>query len=182
MNPVAMTIINPLSEYWSSQGLNQPPPVFKSSTHLAECFQFGQAYDSVHRGMCADTLFSFNSLPNNNFLDWSKLKAFAGDKLKVLKISFFVFDRVENTMGKGENPDYQRFLLFWLPAFFSFSLTIFNPFSNKPWFLHVCSTSLLKTLWKKDKLLVRSNLSFSYSVFYPFGELSAIFIKSDIIV
>ena len=30
-------------------------------------------------------------------------------------------------------------------------------------------TSLLKTLWEKDKLLVTSNFSFSYSVFYLFG-------------
>ena len=43
-----------------------------------------------------------------------------------------------------------------------------NPFPNKPWFLHVCSTSLLKTLWEKEKFLVTSNFSFSNSVFYPF--------------
>ena len=49
-----------------------------------------------------------------------------------------------------------------------------NPFPNKPWFLRVCSTSLLKTLWEKEKLLVTSNFSFSQGVFYPFGELSAI--------
>ena len=41
----------------------------------------------------------------------------------------------------------------------------FNPFPNKPWFLHDCSTSLLKTLWEKEKLLVTSNFSFSHSVF-----------------
>ena len=29
-----------------------------------------------------------------------------------------------------------------------------NPFPNLPWFLPVCSTSLLKTLWEKEKLLV----------------------------
>ena len=33
----------------------------------------------------------------------------------------------------------------------------FNSFLNKPWFLHICSTSLLKTLWEKEKLLVTSN-------------------------
>ena len=59
-----------------------------------------------------------------------------------------------------------------------------NPFPNKPWFLHVCITSLLKTLWEKKKLLITSNFllitsnfSFSPSVFYPFTEHSAIFIK-----
>ena len=37
-----------------------------------------------------------------------------------------------------------------------------NPFPNKPWFLRVCSISLLKTLWEKEKLLVTSNFSFSH--------------------
>ena len=32
--------------------------------------------------------------------------------------------------------------------------------------LYVCSTSLLKTLWEKEKLLTTSNFSFSHSVFY----------------
>ena len=47
-------------------------------------------------------------------------------------------------------------------------------------FLCVCSTSLLKTLWEKEKLLVMSDFSFSYSVFYPSWEFSAIFIKFNI--
>ena len=61
-------------------------------------------------------------------------------------------------------------------------LTGINPFLNRPWFLRVCSTNLLKTLREKEKLLVTSNFSFSHSVFYPFGELSAIFIKFKIVV
>ena len=56
-----------------------------------------------------------------------------------------------------------------------------NPFPNKPWFLRVCSTSLFKTPWE-DKLLVTSNFPFSLSVFYPFEELSAIFIKFVFVV
>ena len=55
-------------------------------------------------------------------------------------------------------------------------------FPNKPLFLHVYSTSLLKTLWEKEKLLVTSNFSFSHSIFYPFGELSSTFIKFKIVV
>ena len=58
----------------------------------------------------------------------------------------------------------------------------FNPFPNKPWFLRVYSTNLLKTLWEKEKLLVTSNFSFFRSVFYPYYELSAIFIKFEIVV
>ena len=61
-------------------------------------------------------------------------------------------------------------------------LKTFKPFQNKPCFLHVCSTSLLKILWKKEKLLVTSNFSFSHSVFSPFEDLSSIFIKIEIIV
>ena len=55
-------------------------------------------------------------------------------------------------------------------------------FPNKPWFLCVCSTYLLKTLQENEKLLVMSNFSFSHSVFYAVGELCAIFIKFKIVV
>ena len=58
----------------------------------------------------------------------------------------------------------------------------FYPSPNKPWFLRVCSKGLLKTLWEKEKLLVTSNFSFSHSVFYPFGKLTAIFIKFEVVV
>ena len=64
----------------------------------------------------------------------------------------------------------------------SFGKGLINPFPNKPWFLRVCSTSLSKTLWEKEKLLVKSNFSFSHSVFDPFGELSTIIIKLKIVV
>ena len=57
-----------------------------------------------------------------------------------------------------------------------------NPFPNKPWFLRACSTSLLKTRWEKEKLLTTSNFSFSHSVFYLLWELSAFFIKFEIVV
>ena len=45
-------------------------------------------------------------------LDLTKLKAFADDKLKVAKMRISLFDRVENTVGKGENAGNQHFLLF----------------------------------------------------------------------
>ena len=46
--------------------------------------------------------------------------------------------------------------------------TMINPFPN--------STIFLKTLWEKKKLLV------THSVFYSFVEISAIFIKFEIVV
>ena len=53
-----------------------------------------------------------NSLPNNKFLDWSKLKGFADDKLNATKKLKFVLGRIENIVGKGEIAGYQHFLLF----------------------------------------------------------------------
>ena len=68
---------------------------------------------------------------------------------------------------------FSKLYYFWLPL---------NPFPNKPWFLYVCSTSHFKTLWEKEKLLITSNFSFSHIFFYPFGKLSAIFIKFKIAI
>ena len=42
-------------------------------------------------------------LPNDRILDWSKLKATADDKIKVLNMVICVFNVVENIVGKGEN-------------------------------------------------------------------------------
>ena len=53
-----------------------------------------------------------NSLPNDKFLDCSKLRVFADDKLNLAKKLKFGFGRVENIVGKGENAGYQHFLLF----------------------------------------------------------------------
>ena len=69
----------------------------------------------------------------------------------------------------------------WVPAL-SYVFYPFNRFPNKPWFLRVCGAKLLKTLWEKKKLLVTSNFFFSHSVFYPFIEISAIFIIFEIVV
>ena len=55
---------------------------------------------------------SFNRLPNSKFLDWSKLKLFTDDKINVTQNLKFVFRRVENSVGNGENAGYQHFLLF----------------------------------------------------------------------
>ena len=48
-----------------------------------------------------------------------------------------------------------------------------------PGFLPVCSTSLLKTLWEKEKLLMTSSFSFSHSVFYPFWRTFCHFHKTQ---
>ena len=59
------------------------------------------------------TSFQFiNSLPNDKILAMAKLRAFAGDKLSGSNFMIYVFDMVENIVGKGENAGYQHFLLF----------------------------------------------------------------------
>ena len=46
------------------------------------------------------------------FVDWTRLKAFAENKLNAGKIKISVFEREENIVGKGENAGHQHFLLF----------------------------------------------------------------------
>ena len=58
------------------------------------------------------TLPWVNPLPKNKILDMTKLKAFADEKLNIVKMMISLLDRVENTLGKGENAVYQHFLLF----------------------------------------------------------------------
>ena len=43
-----------------------------------------------------------------------------------------------------------------------------NPIPNKPWFLRVSNTNLLKTLWEMGRLLVTTSFSLIHSVLYPF--------------
>ena len=51
------------------------------------------------------SLWSFTLIPfpNNRIIDWSKLKAFADDKLITTQNLKFVHGRVENIVGNGEN-------------------------------------------------------------------------------
>ena len=53
-----------------------------------------------------------NSLQNDKILDWSKLKAFADNKINVAEILKFVLKRAENIVEEGENAGYKHFLLF----------------------------------------------------------------------
>ena len=46
----------------------------------------------------------FNSLPNYKFLDWSKLKAFADDKINVTQKLKFALGQEENIGGKTFSP------------------------------------------------------------------------------
>ena len=62
------------------------------------------------------------------------------------------------------------------------NMMVLNLSQTGPCFYMSAVQVFLKKLWEKEKLLVASSFSFSHSVFYPFGELSAIFIKCGIVV
>ena len=76
-------------------------------------------------------------------------------------------------MEKGENPGNQHFLISEKKKMLLYlnlmSANTFNPFPHNDAFWRPWETSILKTLWEKEKLLVTSNFSFSHSVFFPFG-------------
>ena len=75
----------------------------------------------------------------------------------------------------------------WFSAFSTLPKTItailvtFNPSQTNPGF-YVSAVQVLWKQWEEEKLLVTSNISFSHSVFLPFGELSTIFIEFEIVV
>ena len=58
-------------------------------------------------------------------MDLTKLSPFSDDKVNIAEVMIFLFDRVENIVGKGENAGYQHFLLF---------LQCFQKASSSGWF------------------------------------------------
>ena len=73
-------------------------------------------FQNVFKNLCPQGGFKLglcvNSLPNGKILHWFILKASADEKINVTEKLKFVFGRVENIVGKGENAGYQHFLLF----------------------------------------------------------------------
>ena len=88
--------------------------------------------------------------------------------------NFVVCRLIKSLANVSHSP--KETLRFYHLTHIEFPFMYFNPFPNKPLFLRVCSTSLLKTLWEKEKLLVTSNFSFSQCIlpiwrtFYNFDQ------------
>ena len=57
-------------------------------------------------------LHSVNPLPNDKILNVTKLKAFADVKFIIAQVIIFLFNTIENIVGKGENDSFQYLLLF----------------------------------------------------------------------
>ena len=127
-------------------------------------------------------LFFLKPFPKRHILDYSKLKEFADDNFIFDKNGrkFFKLGRktpweflLSQCFQKTCNVDKLKQGLVWERV---------NSFRNKLWFLRVCSTRLLKTVGKGE-IATPSNFSCFHSFFfYPFGELSAIFIQFKIVV
>ena len=120
-----------------------------------------------------------------------KLKEFTDDNFKFDENGRKLSKQVEKTVGKGEIARYEQFLhcpqCFQKACFPGVSKGVIvwdwvNPFPNKPWFLRVYGTTLLKTLWEKEKMLVTSIFSFSHSVFYSVKEINHHFSNIQIVV
>ena len=85
-----------------------PRPFREAAQPLPTCVTNKEKYVS-----CSTNIYkTFISLPNNKILDVTKLKAFADDKFIIARMMISLLDRIENTVGKGENAGCQHFLLF----------------------------------------------------------------------
>ena len=58
----------------------------------------------------------------------------------------------------------------------------FNLFPNKPWFLHVCSTNILKTLLGKGAISCKEQVLLFPQCFLPFQKTFCHFIKFTIVI
>ena len=167
-NPVAMTTINPRKEYCPSRGSNQRLHVLKSCTQPTElwgsalidlkpmCFRFKVAF-----AWTKISYLSFSVDPRST-VSASTVRISAS----TVRISASTVRISASTVRKFQLCDGSACKLLYL----TFSQT-------SPGFCSFCSTSILKTLWKKEKLCVTSNVSFFHSVFYPLRKVSAIFIQ-----
>ena len=103
----------------SARGKVQSVPVKNVGENLNECIATNQRkcpfYKKIPGNVTHLTMYhtvkTFNSLPSGILSDWSKLKAFADHNLYVAQMMIYVFDRIENIVGKGENAGFQNMLI-----------------------------------------------------------------------
>ena len=128
--------------------------------------------------MCNTSLVSSNfSFSQGVFYLFGELSSIL-IKFEIVICNFFEFGSLKFVVW--EKVQYKKTLQWLTIIVFENGRTLILS-QTSPGF-YVSAVSLLKTLWEKEKLLATSNFSFSRSVFYPFGKLSAIFIKFKIVV
>ena len=146
MNPVAMTIINPRKEFWPSRRSNQQPPILKSATLPTELW--GSAKLKVE----VIVLASLRMIPERTIL-----------------VSIFVINtnplktNIEKAIAMGH-----FFLTLFTPKLQILDSSTLNEFANDNLKFDEngrITSDRSKTLWEKEKLLARSNFSFSHNAF-----------------
>ena len=86
--------------------INSLPLINHISYKYAQVSDIGPSWSSCssfHSSVWQQNQSWSYSLPNGKISDWSKLKAFAEDKINVTEKLKVVLRRVENIVGKGEN-------------------------------------------------------------------------------
>ena len=96
---------------------------------------------------------------------WEKEKLFCNEKFYYMYSVFY--------------PSVELSAIFIIPKIVICKL--FNLFSNKLW-VYVSAVQVFENTVRKGEIACIDNFSFSYIVFYPLIELSAIFIKSKTVV
>ena len=114
-----------------------------------------------------ENLILANPFPNDQSLDWAKLKTTNSDFMKMAEYS---------SNGQETLREKEKLLV---TSNFSFSHSVFYPLGE---LTSIFIKFKIDKQWEKEKLLVMSNFSFIHSVFYPFGEVSSIFIKFEIVI
>ena len=101
-------------------------------------------------------------------LTLSKFKAFLSENLKILlQCVPKCLEEDRKHCGKRRTAGDQNFLLF--PK--GFFLRVINPFPNKPLFLGVFRTCLLKTLWAKREITHNKQFLLFLHCFLPFWRI-----------
>ena len=128
---------------------------------LPQCFQKASFSVLLKVGIVWERV---NLCTSNKILNMTKLKEFADEKLNGAKMTIFLFDRVENNVGKGEH--------MLVTSIFSFSHSVFESlflFADEK--LNAAKMTIFlfdrveNTVGKGEHMLVTSIFSFSHSVF-----------------
>ena len=121
-------------------------------------------------GNAASTsIFFFSAMYSNAFLVWV---------IETCDYAVKGLTSLKETIEKACNKHFLLCPQLYLHVLFERQITSLNPFPNKPLFLPVCNTSLLKTIWEKEKLVITSNFCFFQSIFNLFLKKEKILVSS----
>ena len=130
---------------------------FGEHLHVFRCTFFMTNFIRICFHLSPCFKLTINSLPNDKILDLTKFQAFADRKIILIEKLKFMWERVENIVGKGKNTGYQHFLLFPL----CFQKLLFQRCQN--WELYGKElipkiTHIMSSIKKNDRLMLLSEI------------------------